>query len=153
VRLGIPEINEHPVAHVLGYEAVEPSDRLRDALVIRADYRTQILWVELGRERGRADEVGEHHGQLAPLCVILSSRLGWHGSRGCRCGKLLDSSKHYPPMSEQHTDVFEVLIGQMAECCKTNAVFSKTLGVIGHAELLEPVRNLLHRGYQRPIGT
>ena len=30
-----------------------------------------------------------------------------------------------------------------------NAVFSKALGVLGHAELFEPVRNLLHRGPAR----
>src|SRR5262249_18711498 len=52
----------------------------------------------------------------------------------------------YAPMPEQNADVLEVLIGQMAECCETNPVFSKTLGVIGHAELLEPVGNLMHRG-------
>src|SRR5215468_9725803 len=34
----------------------------------------------------------------------------------------------------------------MAKCCETNPVFSKTLRVLGHAELFEPVGNLLHRG-------
>src|SRR5215469_4547036 len=34
VRLRITEIDEHPVAHVFGDEAIEPRDRLRDALVI-----------------------------------------------------------------------------------------------------------------------
>ena len=32
----------------------------------------------------------------------------------------------------------------MTECRETNPVFGKTLGVLGHAELFEPVRNLLH---------
>ena len=61
-----------------------------------------------------------------------------------RAPKLLDSREHYPPMREQHANVLKVLIGQMAKCCETNPVFSKTLGVLGHAELLEPVGNLLH---------
>jgi hypothetical protein len=39
-----------------------------------------------------------------------------------------------------------MLIGQVGENRQINAVFSKTLGVLGHAELFEPVRNLLHCG-------
>ena len=52
--------------------------------------------------------------------------------------------KHYPPMPEQHANVLEVLISQMAECRCTNAIFSKPLGVLGHAELFEPLLYLLH---------
>jgi hypothetical protein len=37
----------------------------------------------------------------------------------------------------------------MAKCCETNPVFSKSLGVLGHAELFEPVGCLLHCGSQR----
>ena len=48
-------------------------------------------------------------------------------------------------MPEQHADVLEVLIRQMTEGRETNSVFGKTLGVLGHAELFEPIRNLLHR--------
>jgi hypothetical protein len=32
MRLRIAEIDEHPIAHLLGHEPVEPGDRLRDAL-------------------------------------------------------------------------------------------------------------------------
>ena len=53
VGLGVAEIDEHPVAHVFGNEAVEPSDCLRDAFMIGADHGTQIFGVELGRERGQ----------------------------------------------------------------------------------------------------
>src|SRR5262249_61172490 len=66
----IAEIDEHPIAHVPGHEAVEPGDRLRAALIIGADYRTQILWVERGRERGRANEAGQHNRQLATLGLV-----------------------------------------------------------------------------------
>jgi hypothetical protein len=34
----------------------------------------------------------------------------------------------------------------MGEGRKINPVVDKTLGILGHAELFEPVRNLLHRG-------
>src|SRR5262249_41762851 len=69
-RLRVAEINEHAIA--LGHEAVEPGDRLRDALVIRPDNKRHVLRVGRGG-RGRADEVGEHDGELATLGVILPS--------------------------------------------------------------------------------
>jgi hypothetical protein len=46
-------------------------------------------------------------------------------------------------MPEQDADVLKILIGQIGECPSSNPIFSKTLGVLGHAELFEPVRNLL----------
>jgi hypothetical protein len=35
-----------------------------------------------------------------------------------------------------------MLVGQVGENREINAVFSKALGILGHAELFEPVRNL-----------
>ena len=46
-------------------------------------------------------------------------------------------------MPEQDTDVFQVLVGQMRERRDINPVLSRALRVLGHAELFEPVRNLL----------
>jgi hypothetical protein len=79
---------------------------------------------------------------------VLRLRLDCGGTRRCcrgRAAKLADGGKHYPPMPEQYADVLKVLIGQVAERRGTNSVFSKALRVLGHAELFEPVRNLLHR--------
>jgi len=85
---------------------------------------------------------------VAAFGGILGLQLGRNGL--ARAPKLPDSREHYAPMPEQHADVLKVLIGQMAKCCETNPVFSKTLRVLGHAELFEPVGSLLHRG---PLGT
>jgi hypothetical protein len=76
----------------------------------------------------------------------LGLQLGRNAFSYGRAPKLLDSRKHYAPMPEQHADVLKVLISQMAKCCETNSVFSKTLRVLEHSELFEPVGNLLHRG-------
>ena len=75
VRLRITEIDKYAVAHVLGHEAIEPGDHLRDAFVIGPDHKAHVLGVELSRERRRANEVGEHDSQLAALGVI--PWLGW----------------------------------------------------------------------------
>ncbi len=48
-------------------------------------------------------------------------------------------------MPERHANVLEVLIGQMAQYRDINFVLGKALGVLGHAELFEPVHNLRHR--------
>ena len=37
-------------------------------------------------------------------------------------------------------------VSQVGKNREINAVFSKKLHVLGHAECFEPVRNLLHRG-------
>ena len=39
---------------------------------------------------------------------------------------------------------FEILISQILQNIKINIVLSKALSVLVHAELFEPVRNLLH---------
>jgi hypothetical protein len=48
-------------------------------------------------------------------------------------------------MPEQDTDLLKVLVGQVAEHRDINTVLYKALGILGHAELFEPVCNLLHR--------
>jgi hypothetical protein len=49
----------------------------------------------------------------------------------------------------RNTEVFEMLIGQVGENGHINVVLGKPRPVLGHSELVEPVRNLLHRGHQR----
>jgi hypothetical protein len=52
-------------------------------------------------------------------------------------------------MPKQDADFLEVLIGQVGECRKANPVFDKALGILGQAELFEPVRDLLYGRHQR----
>ena len=51
VGLRIAKIHQHAVAHVFGNKPVESSDRLRDTLLIGADYKAHVLGIELRRER------------------------------------------------------------------------------------------------------
>jgi hypothetical protein len=60
----------------------------------------------------------------------------------------VDRAKHFQPVAECNSEVFEVLIGQVGKDREINAVFGKTLCVLGHAEFFEPISNLLHR---RPL--
>jgi hypothetical protein len=103
-------------------------------------------------ERG-GDWCRRRGGQGLRLSATLGAALRLRLDCGCTlgycrgsAGELADGSEHYPPVPEQDADVLEVLIGQMGQRRDLNPVFSKTLGVLGHAELFEPVGNLLHRG-------
>jgi hypothetical protein len=49
-------------------------------------------------------------------------------------------------MSERYAKPIKVLIGQLVENVDIDVVVGKTLRVLGHAELSEPIRNLLHCG-------
>src|SRR5215475_2878709 len=56
---------------------------------------------------------------------------------------------NFTAITENDAQFLQVLIGQVGKDREINAVFSRTLGVLGHAELFEPVGNLLHPG---PLG-
>ena len=43
MRLRIAEIDEYAIAHVLGYEAAEPTNRVGDALLISRNDFAQVL--------------------------------------------------------------------------------------------------------------
>ena len=63
--LRIAEIDQHAVAHVFRHEAAEAANRLGNAFLIGRNDLAQVLRVHAGGERGRADQVGEHHCNLA----------------------------------------------------------------------------------------
>src|SRR4029077_20526001 len=109
--------------------------------VVGTDDLLQILWVEPGRERRRADEVAEHDRNLAALSVV--PRLGLE--RGCRRGRELgDCCQHLAPMPDRDAKFLQVLICQMTEDRGVDIVLGKALGVLGHTERGQPLRNCGH---------
>ena len=64
---GPAEVGQHAVAHELGDVALEAGDLARDRVLVRAEDLAHLLRVEPGGERGRADEVDEHHRELPAL--------------------------------------------------------------------------------------
>jgi hypothetical protein len=54
-------------------------------------------------------------------------------------------------MTNGYAEPVKVLFCQLGKNVEINVVVGKTLGILGHTEFFQPVRNLLHRGYQRPI--
>ena len=73
MRPRIAEIDQHPVAHVFGDKPVEAAYRVGNGAVIVPDQLPQILRVMTGRERRRADQISEHHRQLAAFGINCRS--------------------------------------------------------------------------------
>ena len=89
--LRIAEIDEHAVAHVFGHEATEAAHGLGDAFLIGRNDLAQVLRVHAGRERRRADQVREHHRDLAALGGVLRG-LGWSYSPNGDAGFVLPTT-------------------------------------------------------------
>ena len=68
--LGIAEIGQHSVAHVLGDEAAGLGDEIGAAAVVCADDLAHILGVEARREGGRTDQIAEHDGELTAFSGV-----------------------------------------------------------------------------------
>jgi hypothetical protein len=56
-------------------------------------------------------------------------------------------------MTKRDAKPLKVLIRQLRKNVDLYTLFGKPIGVLGNAELFEPVRNLLHRGHRGPVGT
>ena len=67
VRAGPAEVGQHAVPHQLRHMPIDARDLAVDRVLVSAQDRAHVLGVEQGREHGRADQVGEQHGQLAAL--------------------------------------------------------------------------------------
>ena len=74
------EVDENAVADVVADMAVEPSDDLGAGSLVPSDQLVQVFGVHARGQRGGADHVAEHHGQLATFG--LAARAG--GRTGCR---------------------------------------------------------------------
>ena len=67
MRLRPAEIGQHAVAHELGDVALEAQGLAGHGILVDTNGRAHLLGIERRRQRGRADKIDEHHGQLAPL--------------------------------------------------------------------------------------
>src|SRR6266446_142090 len=67
MRFGIAEVRHHAITEILGDVAVVALDSRRASTAIYAHHVAEIFWIQTFGQRGRADEIAEHHGELAPL--------------------------------------------------------------------------------------
>ena len=110
--------------------AVEARHGLGDHALKRTQQIAHVLRIELCRQRGRIDEIAEHHGHMTPFGCVLRFRL--HGR------DFADRAQYLQPVSERNTEVFEVLIGQLGQNVGLDLVFTKYGFVLTEAETVEP---------------
>ena len=160
VRLRPAEIGQHAVAHELGDVAVEAQDLARDGVLVGADDLAHVLGIERRRQRGRADQIDEHHGQLPALSCrrprhgwgpasarFCQPRQSWLGQRGDRLQELAAVP------DDGDANVFEVVGGQLRQNVGRNLVLPERLLVALQPQLSQP-RQDVHGVSQQadPIG-
>src|SRR5215469_14671657 len=121
--------------------------------MVGADDPPQVLGVESGRECGRPHQVAKHDRELAALGLISLSWLDRHRCRRCCDGnrsaaEIADRAQHFQPVPKRDAEIFEMLLGQVGKNGNIDLVFGKALSVLGHAEIFEPLLNLLHGSHQ-----
>jgi hypothetical protein len=119
----------------------------KKATVVLNSVMAEALGVHSCRKRRRADEVREHHSDLAALggslCVRCDRRRdrgccrrGSGGRRGCHLVEVGDLTQQLASVTERHPNVLEVLIRQIRQDGKADVVFGKALRVLPETELL-----------------
>jgi hypothetical protein len=130
VRLGVAEIAEHAVAHILGDEPPAALNQARAALVIGSDDLTHVLGIEPSRHRCRTYEIAEHHRQLTALGGVLRLRRGvgsWLSldrptSGVFQCG---DCFGQPPAVPKEDAQLFEIGFCQLEQDVGINSVVTE----------------------------
>src|SRR6516164_5545027 len=76
LSLRVTEVGQDAIAHVFSDKAIMSAYRFGNALMIRTIHLAQVLRVEARSERGRANEIAEHHRELSSLGAIRGRRSG-----------------------------------------------------------------------------
>ncbi len=141
VRLRIAEVDKQPIAHVLRDKVVEAGDRFGDAAVIGADHLPQILGIETRRERRRADQIAEHHRQLAPFRGLFARPRSF-GER--QAGGTERGGRAQDPLAvpEEDAELFEIRLGQFGQRFEVNRVVAKNSLVLPEPETAQPLGDI-----------
>jgi hypothetical protein len=117
--------------------------------VVVADQLAQILRVMPGRERRRADQVAEHHGQLSAFGLGGSRCIGWHrrhdggGSRagGRRGTKRGNGVEQLAPVADRgHANANQVVGSQLPQYLGVDIVIAEGRRIALEAQILQPRR-------------
>jgi hypothetical protein len=136
--LGVPEIRQHTVAHVLGDETAVALDQLRAAPMIGADDLPQFLRVEPALQGSRAHKVAEHNGELAAFSGVFlasarspSEAEAWPGQRPRTRHLLLT------PYVDAEQDTMSLALRFQQVRWRS----AKRSGVLGHAKLAPSLKS------------
>ena len=142
VRLRVAKINEHAIAHIFGDKAREPGDRVGDTAVVGADQLAQILGIIARRQRRRADQIAEHHGELAAFGIGRSRCSGdCHCDRGGgrRVAERGDSVEQTAPVADRcNTNFPEIFRCQLRQHLPIDLVLAEGRRIALKTQTLQP---------------
>ena len=139
VRRGPAEIGQHAVAQELGDVAVEAGDPARHRVLEGAQQAAHLLGVEPAAQRRRADEVDEHHRELAPLGTRRDrGRLG----RLRRGGQVADRLQDRLARPERQAELAQVGVGQLGQDVGRELGVAERLRVALQPEPAQPGRDV-----------
>ena len=132
------KIGQDAVAQILSDMAFEPADDLRAGRLVRLHHRAQVLGIEPRRQRGRADQVAEQHGQLTAFGLDGPQRRCYRlcGSPRCIIFQQSDRIEQLAPVSDRrHAKRYQVLGGQPRQQLELDIVGPEGGGVILQAKI------------------
>ena len=143
------EVRQHAVAHVLGDVAVPAPDHPGATILIRADHPAHVLGIEPRRERGRADQIDEHHGQLPPLGAggwrrwncLIGIGVCWGPGRL----KFLDRLQQQPAVAEGEAEFLQVGIRELRQDAGHDVIVAERVRVALEAQLPQPIPDVQDR--------
>src|SRR5262249_7212136 len=140
--LGIAEVDEDTVAKIFRHKPVKATHGLGDASLISRNDLAQILRVHAGGECGRADEVGEHHRDLATLSGVDGRARGYSIRRRPR--RLCTRTKHSNGLQElessakRNTDLAEMILRQIVQNRVVDGVLAECRLILFEAKAPQP---------------
>ena len=164
LRDRIAEQRHQPVAELLGDMAAHLRHRRRSGIEISADQVAPLLGIELRGNAGRADEIAEHHREIAAFARGFGrwgERRRRHRSRdrrrndgrcrrGCRHRRSCplqrgDRPQNLAPVAERgNADLFQVLIGQIGKDREIDIVLGETRRVLTEPKTGQPLFDRRH---------
>ena len=145
--LRIAKIGENPVAHVTSHEAVESIDSCLTGILVDEIHLAQIFRVQAPGQLGGADEITEHHGEMA---AFRSGRPGGESSRSGGTGtrlavaKLGDSFKELLTRAKGNAELFQILVGQLGEHFEVDLLLGENCREPAETEPVQPLRHAVH---------
>ena len=143
VRARIAEVDQAAIAEQLRHMAVVRRHRGGHRVVIASDQALQIFRVEPAGQQGRADQVAEHHGELAPLGFARRPRR----RAACRAVRRQRRDRQQQPLAvaeQRHPEFLQVGVAELRQQVDLDALRDERRRMLGEAERLEPLRHVVH---------
>ena len=152
MRLRVAEIDQHAVAEIFGDVAAVLRDHLGAGALIGADDLAQVFRIETRGERGRADQIAEHDGQLTALGLGAGGGLRRRGcSSAVRALAIAFMSFLRGPSGS--LEILEILLGQIGQDVKIDFVLGKHRCIFRKTDALEPLVDIArHNHHPRDFG-